>query len=815
MSAIGIFQRRVEKKPIWNYRDWAYYLDALYLEATQDARLVRVNDVIKRERRVPDHREIMTILFTLKELYVNNITIVSTLSMLIRTFNYLDVANIAYIGKVLGSIEYSAVSTLEQPLAFSASTVTWNGAQAHCGQLSQAHYLYAPRSMYSPVDQNTYMSIVGPHLDDGFQQGYVIEYNKNNGVKKPYRVTTPEPNTDTHSTVSQPVDAAGFIYAFQERTHDTPIDIYKSATIGAFSQLAEKIAPGTGENAELSYCQFFLDEANNGVCVCRKTKLGLAYSGGHLTLVFAGSGYETWGTPIRITTNPNPDVNGGVEDGRTRHYPHASWYRQIVGNYIYFFMTERADDAITFLGHWSKYYCFRIHKTNFKAGTLIVENRDGSFSQDLAGSNYITSATLDANYRLYYTGASNFNGFMPLWTIAPGEGPDADIFGIHGETNTGNLLFNTVVSGVQTIKPLNIPGYDISPQTSQNIPVSHLCKIDNYIECSILVGTYPNRRSKIFRTFDYGDTWIDYGDPFADVPGEVYHITFPFNYPAIPQDTNFAIMAFNNATDVANRNNVFIKRCAKGVLQAEIPTVVIPAVSLSDANNLFYYRGTSAALVKTGNNITTLIDQFGLRNASCGNSPQWIPEEEAINFNGIDQYATIVSTGLTTLTQSTLFAIAKGPLVLLSLNNNLVAAARVYWSAGDPNVARINYKESAGSTLWEEATTVTNDGNYHLYVFTNDHRSKYDMYIDGPKEFYKSMNYTTIAQINTRGKINYGTVNAVQIALINSSGTDTLTPGSLKALMFKNNLYTYTTLRSLEKKFAEDNGFVIASYGYQ
>src|SRR5690606_33751042 len=109
--------------------------------------------------------------------------------------------------------------------------------------------------------------------------------------------------------------------------------------------------------------------------------------------------------------------------------------------------------------------------------------------------------------------------------------------------------------------------------------------------------------------------------------------------------------------------------------KTETPKIIVPSTSYSDAFDLFHYRCTDDAIIRSGNDVSTLIDQLGLRNATGVNAPQW-NGDDAVQLNGTNNYFSISSVGLTEVTKLTLFAVVrtvdnKGTIVL-SLSNNSV-----------------------------------------------------------------------------------------------------------------------------------------------
>jgi hypothetical protein len=76
MSNLSQFQREVFNKQDWSSRDWIRFTDILYNDITQDARLLPIKNRLAYEFRVPNYKEVYTILEVIKTTYTNNNDIV-------------------------------------------------------------------------------------------------------------------------------------------------------------------------------------------------------------------------------------------------------------------------------------------------------------------------------------------------------------------------------------------------------------------------------------------------------------------------------------------------------------------------------------------------------------------------------------------------------------------------------------------------------------------------------------------------------------------------------------------------------------------
>lgn len=715
------------------------------------------------------------------------------------------------------------------PLVFGDSVVTLTGAQTLFGVLTGTHNLYWPRAIYH--EGKTYHLAHGIYQSEGLGQAHLLVYDEKRGLLRPYRVSNAQilnPDfgvPDSHTVPSIQIDNDGNIFVFQERTHDTPIDIYKGEDFNKISFLSEKINPGSGATAQSSYHNIMKLPDGNGWSWCRMTKLYEAYSGAHGASVSASDGFESWGSLVRNTTNPRPDTSpSGSETDRTRHYPHLPYYRQIVTvggeDYIVCLRTQRVDNPVNGLGIWHKYY---IHLTPVGTGRgVIFKNLVGTeYTQDTSSSNYMDETDLDTNFKYHDSGSEANNSFIPVSTVSL----HPKVFIVTGDAHTGDLLLHIIdiPTRAQVTKNLNISGYTVyDPDSKQSHAVRHIAYIEDggYLEIGIEID-YPSSviKTHLFRSYDLGDTFIDMGDVTPELSTSATLITFPINYLDIPANRNFSVTLFTPDGTTSNTLVTYVKRAAKGAIQTETPDIIVPASDYSDANDLFHYVATDGNISRSGNNVTGLTDQFGIRNATGVNNPQW-DGVDAISLNGTNQVFTIATTGLTALSQITFMAIVKMTgatnKILFSLNDNTVATAFLAFLGHDINVSApsVVYKEASVISLRDHGQDSINTDEWALVSFVMDGRCKSDIYPNGKKQFYQTTNYTTLAHFTTRGKLNYGTVNSVRIGGLDGSGTDTFSAFSFKAFLAKNTVYDYETFRALEKKFANDHGITL-NYGYQ
>lgn len=738
------------------------------------------------------------------------------------------------------SLSYTAPTTAEpEPetpsvdLVLGDSVVTMTGTETESGGTT-GHFLWSPRGLWH--EGKTYFAYPKVYNTEGLGQLYIFVYDEKDGLKRPYRlgntqILNPDFGVpDGHIVPSFQIDNDGNLFVFQERTHDSPIDIYKGSSFNNFELLAEKINPGTGATAQSSYHNIMKLPNGNGWSWCRMTKLYEAYSGGHGASVSASNGFESWGSLVRNTTNPRPVMSSpGSGTDKTRHYPVLPYYRQIISidgaDHVVCIRVQRTDNYVTGLGSWNQYY---IHASPVGANLGVVfKNLIGTpYTHDISGANYMTETILNDKFLIYSSGAETNNALKPIATCSL----HPKIFMVTGDAHTGNLLLHIIdiPTRALTTKTLNITGYHIyDPDASQEIAVKHIAYIESggYLEIAIEID-YPSDviKGHLFRTYDLGDTFIDRGDMFPEIATSTRHPNFPFNYLDIPDDRNFIITAID-VEGVPTAKTTYFKRAAKGALQVETPNIVIPAASFSDANDFFDYLAVDGQISRSGNNVTGLTDQFGLRNATGVNNPQWDGSDTITLTHTSSHHFTIPTTGFSGLTKCTFFAVVKrtvstgaGDYGILLISNSGATSDYVGWFANDggagdtPSLRFVN--ASSGVALTDHGQYVPALDEWVLIDWSTDGRCKTDIHVNGQKQFYQTTNYSTLTHFQKRGRLDYGTINSVNIGFLNRSASDVYFPFAFKRLMMKNNVYDYETLRALRKKIADAHGITL-NYGYQ
>lgn len=706
------------------------------------------------------------------------------------------------------------------PLVWGDSVVHYTGAQIHASQIAGTHNLYAPSHVWH--NGKTYFCYQSIYQSGGKGQGYVQVYDERNGVMRPYLVGNIVGNNqhsgegDSHTKPTFDVDKYGNLFMFQEETHDTPVGIYKGSDFNFFERLTETM--GT----EISYLHTFKDINGNGINWLRMVGLYFSYSGGHLAFNRATDGYEGWGAEVRVSTNPRPEKEyppaGDPNDPsgyRTRHYPQVPYYNNEDETYYYFLGTQRVDG--TLLGWWNIPCLFRTRKTgsdSFK----VFENCFGTlYSHDISGDNYITETLMEDHFAYYNSGGYQYNIFSPVSTINDGY-----FFCVHGKAlNAGTLVL--IVGNLATrevvVKDLNISNYTSFSQSTQQVhAVKHVAYYEGILEIGIMIVNGSVNEMHMFRSGDLGDTFESLGNMAPEISGSVNTLSMPWNYYDIPNNRNFSICIMQNDGVTANSRALYVKRGAKGAIQTETPRIVIANSNYSDAHDLFDYQFGDGQITRSGNNITAVTDQFGIRNATGVNNPQW-DTNKAITFNGTNNYLNIPTTGLTALTKFTLFAVFRtiggAACTLLNFANNSLTNSFLSFMGADSNVSyvpSILFRKVSLTQVRDVGQTPTNDNNLHLITFVIDGRCKNDIYIDGKKQHYELFD-TTDARLVDRGRMDFGTPNSIRIASRDSDTTDVFFAFTLQHMMAKHNVYSYDDQRAIEKQIADMHGITL-NYGY-
>lgn len=825
MSNIGIFQRTIYNKPIWSIRDWITFVNVLYLDVTQDDLLLTIKNRLGYENRQPNRSEIVTIINLLKSIYEANDISINYLEQLLREHITSSLKN---LNIVVQEIINNNITDNSTDLVLGDSVVTMTGAETQSGG-NNGHFLWSPRGLW--YEGKTYIPYPRYHGDQGLGQLYIIVYDENNGIIPPLRFGNTQILNqqffvaDNHITPVFQIDNNGRLGGFQERPHDSPIDIYIADNPGAFNNfqlIPEKINPGVGIGAESSYHNLIKLSDGNFFSLCRMTILYEAYSGGHGASIKSSNGLEGWGSLIRHTTNPRPVTTSPTGNTDTRHYTIVPYYRQIVGDYIYSLTVQRVDNHSTGLGLWHK---FHAQRTPLGANCgILFENLLGTpYTHDVSGNNYRTEAILDSNFMFYNSGSHLNNAFNPICVINLA----LKFFIVRGSANTGLLVLDIIDVPTRTItsKFLNIPGYHFyDPTIYQIMAVKHIAYIEEgqYLELGVEIDHVGGLiKSHIFRSYDLGNTFIDQGDIFPELSVNTFDPTFPFNYYEIPRGRNFVITCLtDDSANTFGTKVTHFKRAVKGGrIKPEVPVIIFPATNFSDANDFFHYECDDGKMVRSGNSIISLTDQFGLRDATGISNPQW---------NGIDEvtvgganYFTIPTAGFSGLTKCTFFVVARRTSAtapgILFISNNLVAGDYIGWflnDGGAGNTPSFRFSQTGQTTLIDHGQYVPAIDELVLLSFQIDGRCKTDIGVNGNKQIYQTSGYSTLTHFQKRGTMNYGTINAVNIGRRDISGTDLIFPFSFKTLLMKNTIYDYYTHQSLQKKVAEKYGMSL-NYGYR
>lgn len=679
--------------------------------------------------------------------------------------------------------------------------VEFTGAEIRSSRIGMTNMFYTPESLW--YNGKTYFCYQGIYQNakDGFGQAHIIEYDEKDGVKRPYRLGSTLPSANSHTIPVMHVGIDGTLYIFQERVHDSSIDIYKG-DLNFMSLLGNKIG------SELSYCQMIRLENGKGVLWSRGDRLtGSEDTGYELHITKATSGFDTWDAPIKINLNPNPIPFPGVG---ARHYPQLPMYRQRVGDYYYLVATQRNDvEENPDDGAHSKWYVLKTHKDSFTTFENIVGD---PFSYDVVAGGPM-EAELE-NFKYFDLEDTTKNGFVHVCAL----GPDGEFFSINGD-GTEDLFLNIIINRELTRKALSIPNYaKISPDDAETHLVRHLYYDGKTLEVIMPIDNGENVRMHLLRSTDFGDNWTDLGDIFPEYEGDFNGVvTLPYNYHKIPNNRNFAVAFWTRDDSTSNSKGVVVKRAAKGDIQCETPRIVVAASNLSDEYDLFRYRATAGDIVNSGTNVSQATDLFGLRNALGVNNPQWDGINE-IAFNGTNNYFSIPATGLTALTKATFFVVVRSnatAAMILAMTDNTAEDKLIQFGITNTTFLPFFAVRPGGGPTWSDlGGDAIGDNNLHLIVFVVDGRCKCDIYIDGKKQFYSDSGFLTISDYAKRGRLD--SVSGINSVRIGSQDrvTDLYSAFSFREMILKHNVYDYDTQRGIEKKLADDHGITL-NYGYQ
>lgn len=685
---------------------------------------------------------------------------------------------------------------------------------------SQTENLFTPRLLYH--NGKTYYVYMTYNVDPPYGQARLLVFDKDKGFDVPItvgNVMSLHPTqgiADSHQVPSMmiaedPSDEIEKVYLSQERTHMTALEVYKDIN-GDQSQFTLPFYIGLN----LAYANYLNKGDGNVAIWCRGGSTANSpgeYDDNHdysIYVVDSTNGFEglDTATPVRITSLADSDL---------WHYPGVPFGRYKVGSEYFLLISRRVGFGDSFpTTYYHKYALVITEDFN------TYRNFENTFSHSVSGDGLITDTILFTNYQYHATTSANVQGRHPV----AGLSHTGRFYAICGnEDGDGGFVFIYYDESGVVVKDISIPNLEAR---ALDDPTNSFYSIMPYALNDIRVVVYITSggftRPHLFKTTDLGDSWTDLGDMCPEVADVDLRSLLPNNIMDIPVNTNFAIyFSRADAVDTGMRRLIY-KTAAFNALQPITIAAVTPAVSMNyNSTGLFHYKCHSAGLTKTGNNVTALIDQFAVRNATCANNPQWNGSDAVTFLAASSQKATPASpANLVNKNALTFMCVCKfisgvsSHLLTFTNTANTTSFIQLRTAVANlhgthPATAFVGIDKDASS----EAVTVfgqddIGDGEDHLITFVLDGRARTDIFIDGKRQFQEvSLTTPTIGEWDNIGKgpafLTAFPANTVSIAARDRS-TDDYTDLTFKEMLLYNGVLPEEERKSREKKLCDDYG---------
>lgn len=613
----------------------------------------------------------------------------------------------------------------------------------------------------------------------------LLVFDNQRGFDVPRAIGRGRSGEETHSVPAIVVD--NYVYSIQEDLHDSPLRVLKSADNYDYGFFSLPFSIGT----VLSYAHFIKKADGNWMVWSRGIAApNTGYYSLHITE--ASAGFETWGTQRRVSSRPTGD------DPFLRHYPFLPWGRVVADDKIFLLFSARNDDNVANYRH----HVLTTPHSGEDCGR-VFSNVEGTFSHDFDVSGVFSDAVAAANFAFWVGDADNIQGFAPV----VGIGPEGQVYTVVPSTDgTAPFYFKYFVSGEGwTSKEILIGSLEETLVTAS--PFDYLTAYSHDdIRMVVRLQIGADVRPYWFKTTNQGDTWQNLGDMRPSFTGTIYPL-LPENFLEIDDNENFAILFSKSDSVYTGGAMLHCTVAAKGEIQS-IPGVdVEPAASMNyGSTGLFAYEHTASKLTLSGSNVTAKLDQFGSRNATGVNNPQFSVDH--ITTNGTNQRFTFSVTGIASLTSLVYMVVARavsGQLsLLLDLSDNTSTSEYIEFqisATGFPTIRNAN-----SITVLIASTESIDDGQDHVITYIMTGRNAY-IRVDGKLMLTTSTaNTAPHLLIEGVGPNTITTVNTGTIGLRDGSGTDVFGQNRTKAEYLFNGVMPTSEIMAREKKLCNDHG---------
>jgi hypothetical protein len=416
-------------------------------------------------------------------------------------------------------------------IVFDDEIVTYTAAQALCNPIGARHQ-WIPECLWK--NGKTVWVWQGSTFAPYYGQVSGMQFDENDGYSGPNIIGRVGPNNDTHNVPSMAIDADGQIWVVQEYPHSTALDVYAVEFTPSFSSVRQAWKIG---NNQAYPC---LIERGAGYTLWnRQNNL---YDAG---LIHSPVGFTNWGGQTRVSNS----------DEAYRHYETLP-RNYFVNGYYYLMISRRKESGE---GWYESHHVLKT--TDF----INFSNLEGTYSQNISGSNPIVSTTQLNNYRAWNVPV-NMQACIAISCVSPA----GDFYLIAGD-GLGAYFIRYFYEGAwhsQQIVIANLAIFPVDDVGGQVNAFNHIIAFSHdYI---VLFAHDVNGRNRMYSSTDVGVSWIDHGLVFPELSGGEGRIVIPRNIFNIPDNRNFMIGCVDYSQPQGaqwDERGICVKKAAFGTIQ--------------------------------------------------------------------------------------------------------------------------------------------------------------------------------------------------------------------------------------------------------
>lgn len=678
-------------------------------------------------------------------------------------------------------------------LAVSEQSVERTAAQIYTATgtgLASSRMSWTKRMLYR--NGKTFRVYANYLATDPYGQVMIFVFDNQKGFDRPTILGNVLSGFDGHYLPSMeiapdPSDATDRIYVVQENLHNSPLDFYKSGANNSYSKFTQLTDIGT----DLAYANLLSKDNGNRFIWSR----GIAFDW-DIYVTEASNKMETWGTQLRVSEAPSPELD------TLRHYPGVPFGFQKANGKWGLLITARNDTNEAYYRH----YWVETDDT-----LRTYNNVQETWSRNITTDGILTDSLLNTNAKYFESSGSTVNGGFPNAGMSS-EG--LRCIAVRGSDGTlANARFIYFLGGVWVSKALSIPSIAAGPQGGMGEYMMVFNEGDIKTVFWITDGTYY--KPYLFQTTDLGDTWTNIFDFGHSGISANLGLALPNNIMEIPENENFEIQLIEVGTATTTRT--WRKIAAWGTIQSIPGDDPTPAASMNyNSLGLFHYRANDGDMVRTGNNVTTWTDLFGIHNATGINNPQW-DGVSGINFTAASSHAFAIQTPSTLVNKTTLtfFAVIKVTLgnLFLIYNHTQSTGSGKIWGFRVETTGLFSLQFTDTTSYFVTSQDTVADGTPHVVAATVDNRGAVHLWVDGRKQFFSTglaAGSALWAQMG-KGPAAITGINVANIARTDNSVTDTYSTGTIYQQALFSDVLPQDEIDARNKKLCNDYGITYLS----